>query len=1163
MKIKLTNVGFLNRNRFLMNVMKIFVFLFCTTVFSLTPYNLASQNSKIKIDEDKVLAVDEVFDLIMEQTDYKFFYEEGIFNDLPKVQVKKGTIKTNKLLNLSLSNANLSVVVTPSKGIVITKKPLENLQNPIQDYKVTGTVTDEKGIPLLGASIIEKGTTNGTQTDFDGNFSLKVNDENAILVISYVGFEIKEISLNGKTNIEVQLKESAESLEEVVIVGYGTQSKRKVTGAVTTVDAENLHDLPVTGADQLLQGQAAGVQVSQSNSAPGGAVKVSIRGSVSINSNAQPLYVIDGFPISNVDNQTSNPLSNLNPNDIESIQVLKDASATAIYGSRASNGVILVSTKKGKLGKTEFNVDIYSGVQNVQRKVDMLNAREFATLYVESRNNSYIDFFGDQGAQITDTNEQRAALGASNGIFYQIDPELADPSQYGEGTDWQDEIFRTAPITNVQIGARGGTEKVKYYISGGYFDQEGVVIESGFKRFSFNTSMDAKVTEKLKMGFNINSSYSKNQIVNAEGSWHQGGIVSSALMMSPTLPVIDTDGNYSNNNSFVTFGFVDLANPVQTARELDRNSKLFRTTGTFFGEYQLLNNLLFKTTLGADFFSYTEDKYSPNFLSPRVRGGNTAYKVQNTFLNYLSEFTLNYSKSFNGHNIGALAGYTVQKEESTFTRVEASDFPNDLVRDVEAGVISDYSSNPQEWSLISFLGRITYDYNSKYLIEASIRRDGSSRFGENNRYGNFPSASIGWRASEEKFMDDVSFIDELKFRYSWGITGNNAIGNYSSIGLLTPSNYVVNGNVELGQRKNTLPNPELTWEPTTQWNVGMELGLFKDRLYITADYYEKLTKDLLLNVPVSDITGVSSFRDNLGEISNKGWELSFISKNLVGNFNWSTNFNISSNRNRVESLGESNATIFVGTIAGASHVAAVGSPIGSYWGLQWDGLYLNEEELANQPENRTGGRAAFVGDVRWKDLNGDNIIDDEDRGIIGDWEPDFVYGITNNFSYKNIDLSIFIQGSQGNEIYNIQRRNLANRVIFGNEYTESLIRWQSPQNPGNGQLPKLKRAFASNSTTRSSDYYIDDASYMSIKNITLGYTFPDMLIKQLNLSRLRGYISVQNAFLFTDYINYNPEVNATNTTSAYNTDINPLTPGIDYGSYPLARTITMGLNVSF
>lgn len=1011
---------------------------------------------------------------------------------------------------------------------------------------------------------MEKNSQNGTPTDANGRYSIQISGSTSVLVFSSIGYLPLEKTVGNVSQLNVVLVADEKSLDEVIVVGYGTQNKKDISGAVANINAEKLSTLPVTGVDQLMQGQAAGVQISQSNAAPDGAVKVSIRGSVSITSGSQPLYVVDGYPITNIDNQMANPLSNINPNDIASIEILKDASASAIYGSRASNGVVLITTKKGQAGKVQFSLDAYTGFQSVQRKVDVLNAREFATLYVESRNNGYLDFYGDKGAKVTDSNQQRAALGAGSGALYLIDPSLADPSKFGEGTDWQNEIFRTAPISNAQLSARGGTEKVRYYLSGGYFDQQGIVIESGLKRYSFNANMDANVTEKVRLGFNLNTSYSKNKIVNAEGSYHEGGVVTSALMMPPTMAVRDENGNYQSLlDVYPTWGFIDTSNPVQTARETQRNANQFRSIGSFFGEYSILNNLKFKGLFGADYYNYEENKFSPSTVRPNTRGGNTAYRTTNSFLNYLAEFTLNYAKSFGKHTFSALGGYTIQKQSYLGTNVQSTDFPNDYVTDVSGGVISGYSSDPSEWSLLSYIGRVNYDYQSKYLLTVNFRRDGSSRFGANTKWGNFPSVSAGWRISEENFMPKSSVVNELKIRASYGLTGNNAIGNYASIGLLRQRSYVVNGNVVLGQVKSSLQNDDLSWESTRQFDVGFELGMLNNRIFIVADYYSKLTNDLLLNLPVSAISGVSSVTSNVGEVSNKGLEFSLTSKNLVGSFSWSTNLNVSGNRNKVKKLGLSDNPIFFGAIAGLSHVAAVGSPIGSYYGLQWDGLYLTEEELRNGSRSTIGGRAAYVGDVRWKDINDDGVIDDGDRSIIGDWQPKFVYGMTNTFSYKNFDLSVFIQGSEGNQVYNIQKRNLGVRVIYGNEYTESLTRWQSVESPGNGVLPKIKRAVASNSTTTSSDYYVDDASYLSIKNITLGYTLPNKLANAISLSKLRAYVSVQNAFLFTKYLNYNPEVNASNTTSAYNTGINPLTPGIDYGSYPLARTVSMGLNVTF
>ena len=1151
---------------------KVLALLFVTLEFTFAEKGNAQVKSvkEVKISlqmQNAKLA--EVFNKIEERTDYSFnFSEDKIvlsrrinlnFND---ATVEDVLLKISEKMDLEFKQVNNSI------GVSLRKKsrPQKTILVSIMNFTVTGTVTEENGQPLPGATVVEKGTTNGSVTDASGKYTLQVTDENAVLMFSFVGYLPEEIPVNGRSLIDLTLFPDITSLQEIVVVGYGTQNKKDVSGAISSVRTDELGEMPLIGVDQLLTGQAAGVQISQSNAAPGGALRVNIRGSVSVTSGQQPLYVLDGYPISVGNNQMSNPLNNINPNDIESIEILKDASASAIYGSRASNGVVIITTKKGKAGKTQFDLDFYTGIQQVERKVDVLNAREFATLYAESRNNGYIDFFGGQGAQITDDNDTRSALGAGNNTLYLIDPSLADPSQFGEGTDWQDEIFRNAPITNIQLSARGGTDKTRYYLSGGYFDQQGVVIESGFQRYSFNANLESDVAEKVTLGFNINTAYTDSEIVNAEGSWHEGGVVTSALMMPPTMSVFDDEGNYQDlRDVYPNWGFVDVANPVQAARETDRTAVRFRTTGSFFTEYEILEGLKFKGLFGADYSTFREDKFSASTLNQRAWGDNRAYRINTTFLNYLSEFTLNYNKTFGeGHNLDLLGGYTIQKETVENTLVESGDFPNDLVTDVTGGIVTNYESNPAEWSLLSLLGRINYDYMGKYLVTLSFRRDGSSRFGDNVRWGNFPSASIAWRMSDEPFLKDFSLLDELKLRASYGLTGNNAIGNYSAIGLLSPSNYVVDGNVRLGQRKGTLQNEELGWENTRQLNVGLDIGLFEGRLLLTTDIYDKYTDNLLLNVPVTSITGVTEYTTNIGEVSNRGWEITVNSRNLVGDFQWSTSFNISGNRNRVEKLGLTDEPIFTGAIAGQSHVAMVGEPIGSFVGYRWDGLYLSQEELDNAPDIITiGGRQSFVGDVRWKDVDGDGDVDLDDQTVLGSWEPDFIYGLTNNFSYRNFDLSVFIQGSQGNEVYNIQKRNLGVMTLYGNGYRESLGRFQSIDNPGNGVLPKVKRALANNATTRSSNYYIDDASYLRIRNITLGYTLPSSALEKLRINSLRTYLSVQNVYTFTDYVNYNPEVSATNTTSAFDTGINPLTPGIDYGSYPTARTFILGLNLTF
>lgn len=1034
--------------------------------------------------------------------------------------------------------------------------------------QVTGTITEgSTSGPLPGASILEKGTTNGATSDFNGNFSITVSDPNAILQVSYIGFTTISYPLEGKTNVSISLTEDSQALDEVVVIGYGTQNKNDISGSVSSVSSEDIADLKVATIEQTLAAQSPGVVVSQASGAPGGGVSVQIRGTVSINSSSSPLYVIDGFPIVSDNNSlTTNPLNSFSPNDIESIQILKDASASAIYGSRAANGVVLITTKKGKAGKPTFNFDYYSGIQQVERKVDVLNASEFVNVFNESRNNGYRDLFG---GNINDTNEQRRANGATSGSFL-LFPESA--SSLGRGTDWQDEIFRTAPITSAQLSVSGGNEKTKFYLSGGYFNQDGVVINSGFERFNLISNINTKISKRVRLGSNLNISYTTTDLVPAEGSWQRGGVVTSALLFSPTIPVRDENGDFISNMGQVlpnTGILGQVFNPVQTATETQWTDENFRAISSLYVEFDIFNELTFKVLGGAEYASGVRERFSPSTLFSNV-GGNTRQRDTRNRLNYLSEFTLNYNKSFGKHGLNILGGYSFQKEESLSTSFQSNNAPNDLTSDPGVGVFTDYISNPQEWSLLSFFTRLQYNYDRKYYLEGSIRRDGSSRFGSANRFGNFPSLSVAWRIGQENFLIDSGTVNELKLKASYGLTGNNGIGNYAALGTLSSSNTIYNGSLQQGLIRNTFPNEDLGWETTSQFNLGLEIGLFENRINLTAEVYDKRTKDLLLDLPLSDVTGSQFITSNIGEISNKGWEFALNTVNVRNdNFEWTTNFNISANRNKVEKLGGNGSPIFLnaGSSIPGGFIIEEGSPIGSFYGLVTDGIISNQEELDNVvDQSAIRGSQLFIGDLRLKDLDGDGLVTNEnDRKIIGDTQADFIYGLTNNLKHKNIDLSILIQGSEGNQVINGLRRNIGNQAVFSNVYQDALTgSFRSAENPGNGRLPQVKRALAS-PTTAFSDYFVDDASFLRVRNITAGYTFSDDLVKRMGLSRLRCYVSVQNAFLFTDYVNYNPEVSA--STSSNGNPLEPgrgnATPGVDPGSYPTPRTFTLGLNVSF
>jgi TonB-linked SusC/RagA family outer membrane protein len=828
---------------------------------------------------------------------------------------------------------------------------------------------------------------------------------------------------------------------------------------------------------------------------------------------------------------------------------LKDASSTAIYGSRGSNGVVLVTTKSGKSGKMRVDIDAYTGVQSVTKTLDMMNAKEFAQYIIDSRNNAWVDV----GGNVTDPNSARTAI-------YQILPALQNPDALGEGTNWQNEIFRQAPMHNLQLTLSGGNEKIKYMTSGGYYKQDGIILNSNFERYSFRVNLEAQASKRFKMGLNLTPTYTISNPTNAEGHWSAGGIVLSALTLAPHLPVYNPDGTYTTGLNLGN-GFSSIENPVKLAKERTNRQNELRLLGTVFGEYKILNSLTYKLLLGTDLQSSTQNTFRPSIVGndgavpPVIPTGSNQ---NNNSVNWLVEHTLNFAKTWNKHNFNALGGFTAQKVHSETASISSTNFPNDLVETLNAGIVSSASTTADEWSLISFLARANYSYASKYLLTATMRRDGSSRFGENNKWGVFPSVSVGWRISEEAFMKDIKVINELKLRASYGHTGNNFIGNYDHIGLLSKRNYILgggSGSVVNGLGPNRISNPNLSWEKNKQVDVGFELGLFQNRLFLVADYYKKITSDLLLNVPTPSITGYTSARQNIGKIQNQGLEFGLTTRNLDKGLKWTTDFNISFNKNKVLSLGPSGEPIYGNYQVTSSHITQLGKPMGNFYGYEVIGVFQNQEEINNNP--------AFAdskpGQLRFKDVNGDGKLSSDDRTILGNPQPDFIYGITNSFSFRGFDLNVLLQGVQGNEILHLGRRFYANYAGTANGLKEMTNSWKSEQDPGDGRTPRvnrdLNRYSNSNASANISSIFVENGSFLRVRNIAFGYNVSSHLLDKVKLRTMRVYVNLQNPVTWTKYTGYNPEVSVQGAS--------PLEPGVDYGGYPIAKVYTVGLNIGF
>ena len=1144
--------------------MKITTFLLIVTLFNVQARNYA-QNAKISLKLEKV-RIEKVLMEIESLTDYKFFFsrEDIDVNKIVSIKADKETVKI--ILEDIFRNMPVSVEVLGKQIVLKEKISIQKTSIPVknkelqQKIKITGTITDHAGMPLPGANVLEKGTTNGTQTDLDGKFTLLVENNNAILQISYIGFNAKEVAVNNQSAINIVLLENAASLNEVVVVGYGTQKQKNVSGSIAKAPMGELQDYPVSNFDQALVGKLAGVQVLQTSGQPGKELSIKVRGTGTITAGAEPLYVVDGVPLVSGGQATEV----VNMEDIESIQVLKDAASASIYGSRGGNGVILITTKKGKEGKMTVNFNQVTGVQYVSKKIEMMDAYQYAKLSKDGHDAAYL-----QDVPTGSPNDPNSV----RPVGYQKIPTELFPYLNGvqglTNTDWQDAIYRPAEMLKYNLSIIGGTEALNYFVSANHSKQEGIILNSDYEKTGFRANLGIK-SGKFKIGLNISPSYSRENRVSSDDPWSGDGIVSAALSYSPTWPVYNPDGsfNYQGNGYWrigTDYQHNEIVNPVALAVLPKNLIEHYNVLSDVFVEYEIVKDLKFKTSLAINYNQYQNEYYRPAELQTRGASfygllSNPSAQLSTTnIFNWVAENTINYKKHLGQHNFDFLGGITAQKDNNKLQRTQASvtsDTPvKNAIQVINANQTTKSDASLQEWSLYSLLARAQYDYASKYLVSASIRGDASSRFGENNKWGYFPSVSAGWRIAEEDFLKDVNWIDELKLRTSYGLTGNYQIGNYSQVSLITSDPYVMGipGTLQTGLRPSQVANPDISWEKTTMFNVGLDVEILKRQLGFTLEYYNGNTHDLLLDVPVPLTTGFSTALQNIGEVNNRGFEAIVNFNPDLGKFKWNSSFNISVNRNKVVALGPNNTDII--TTAGADtayFITKVGKPIGSYYLLVQDGIFSTKEELNKYPHFPN----TQVGDFRFVDVDGDGVLDvNKDRTIVGNYAPNFTYGFSNSFKYENFDLSIAFQGSQGGEVLNLSRRYIVNGEGNANNTTEMLDRWQSENNPGNGDLNRANRK-ASGNNGRTSTFHIEDGSYLRLQNLSFGFSLPKSAIDKLKISKARIYLSANNLYTWTKYKGYNPEVNSAGGS-------NQLSPGLDYGVYPLAKTYSLGVNLSF
>lgn len=1090
------------------------------------------------------------FEKIEQSSKYKVAYNSSQLDANRTVTLTKKSDDVFGMLNQLLKGTNCTYELE-GNYIIIKSQHKGKAQSHGKKIKVKGVVKDETGEPVIGATVMEKGSANnGVITDIDGNYTIEIASD-GLLAVSYIGCKDQEIKVNGREVINVNLADDNKVLDEVVVVGYGVQKKRDVSTAVSSVKAEALANNPSTDFRQALAGKMPGVQVTVPSGDPEGSVSIRVRGVSTVNAGSDPLYVVDGVPM-------ERGFANLNTNDIESVEVLKDASAAAIYGSRGSNGVVLVTTKKGTSDKLSISYDGYVGIQNVSKKLDMMNAYEYAEFVKDARDNAYLSKV--PGGSASDPNSVRPK--GNMQIAADFFPYLQGVKGLTD-TDWQDAIFRTAMTTGHNVSLSGKSNSINYFVSGNYMKKEGTIIGSDFEKYGGRLNLSGQ-HKRLKFGVNFAPSYSVSNTVDASGA---GGIVQSALMMPPIFPVYNADGSYNyQGNGYLRIGtdyeHNEVLNPVAMARLQSNVTDRMSITGKVYAELELMKGLSYKLSLGGDYYGAHNDKYRQSSLPLKGKdyydspSNPVGYSSSSFFFNWLVENQLTYTTTINKkHNITAILVQSAQKETKKTDNVTATDYPNDYIQTVNGGTVTKGGSDKTQWSIASYLARVQYNYEGRYMLSAAIRTDGSSRFGKNNRWGYFPSASAAWRISDEQFFKNVkelSFINDMKIRASYGVTGNFEIGNYDHLATMSIDNYILGNGLAYGYKPDNIKRDDLSWEKNQMINAGIDLQMFDGYIGFSVDYYNTNTSNMLLYVPVPLLTGYSTSLQNIGKVNNRGWELALTSQHTFANgFGYSFNANYAKNTNEVKELGPGNASIIsTGSVNHAFYKTEVGKPIGNYYLLVQDGIFATAEDLKKYPHFDN----TEVGDFRFVDVDGDGKLDlDKDRTICGNYMPKFTYGFGGKLWYAGFDMDFNFQGVYGNKILNLNKRYLDNMEGNTNGTKIALDRWRSPENPGSGSVNKANRK-QTGYNSRTSTWHLESGSYLRLQNLSLGYTLPRALTQKFKVEKLRVYVSGQNLFTITDYSGYNPEVNARPSQN--------LTPGEDYGTYPLARTYMFGLNLT-
>jgi len=1107
-------------------------------------------DKKITLNESNV-KLENVLNQIEKLANFSFVYKTSLTSSDKTISIRVDNQSLSKVLDDVLAPFNLNYEVS-NNYIVI--KTIEKADLAITDIIVKGTVTDEQGQPLPGVTIKVKGGAGATSTALDGKYTIHVADVNSILVFSFIGFTSQEVNVSNRAVVDIILKSDTRNLNEVVVIGYGDQLKKKLTNSISSIKASDVNELPVTNLGDALAGKASGVDVTSSfGGQPGTAPNIVIRGLGSLGSDNSPLYVVDGYPLESADQ-----FGTINPADILSIDILKDAASASIYGSRAANGVVIVTTKRGKAGQTKFAFSTYTGIQQLAHKEKLLDSAEymqFEPLLYKERKSTAV---------------------------------LASP--LFTNTDWQDQLFRKALITQVNLSASGGSDVVQYSISGSYLYQDGVEITSGYKKYGLHFNLDAKLSDKLKIGVNIAPNFSVQNAVPNGGNYTgtndatyggSGAVpnpIYSALLMPPVIPLILPDGRYGQPN-FLTPnpGFQsNIENPVAVLNSISNINSNFQALSNAYLQWSIFKDLTYKLNAGGNIAANRNQTYvsditptqtalNASFLNPNpasIYAGEDNYRS----LGWLFENTLTYNKTFKKeHHVNVLLLQSAQKFSSSDDKVTGATgtFTTDQIHNPAASAQQLGNVAYDVYTFSSLAARLSYDYKEKYLFSASIRSDGSSKFGADNRYGIFRSISGAWRLAEEPFIQKINWISEFKLRASFGETGNANIGSFTWLNSIQGANYNFGsqgssaGTRNFGTNPAGYYNPDLTWEKNHQLDLGIEFGVLQDRVYLTADVYRKITSDMIQSKNLLGIVGyASAYNTNTGNLMNKGLELALNTVNIKNkNLRWTTNFNISFNRNKVMDLGGPDNLGYKGAITGWGNafLLKVGRPIGDIYGFIVDGVLKDAAAVAAAPKLRSG--VFSPGDMQMRDVNGDGYIDESDRTVIGNALPQYTAGMTNTIQYKAFDLSFVLTARKGGNIVNGNLRNAFGSpgLNLPQDFYNNM--WLSTNPEADVKYPAVTGNSTYTFVNTLTSLVVEDGSYLRMRNVTLGYTFTPQILQKIKLKSLRVYASGQNVFTITKYSGFNPEVSVNgNSVSA---------PAIDQGVYPATRTFIAGINVGF